>query len=92
MPPPSAAVGEDVDAARAGVDGVLHQFLDHAGRPLDHLAGGDAVKNRDLWERLHGAAGRHDVDWRWVKGHAGNEGNELADQLASRGAQEARDA
>ena len=42
-PPPPAAVGEDVDPAGAGIDGVLHQFLDHAGRPLDHFAGGDAV-------------------------------------------------
>ena len=42
-PPPPAAVGEDVDPARAGVDRVLHQFLDHAGRPLHHFAGGDAV-------------------------------------------------
>ena len=29
-------------------------------------SGGDAVKNRDLWERLHAAAGRHAVEWRWV--------------------------
>ena len=42
-PPPAAAIGEDVDPAGAGVDRVLHQFLDHAGRPLDHFAGGDAV-------------------------------------------------
>ena len=42
-PPPPAAVGEDVDPAGAGVDRILHQFLDHAGRPLHHFAGGDAV-------------------------------------------------
>ena len=45
-------------------------------------AGGDAVKNRDLWERLHAAASRHSVDWRWVKGHAGHPDNERVDQLA----------
>ena len=44
------------------------------------------VKNADLWERLAAAAARHAVDWRWVKGHAGNAGNELADALANRGA------
>lgn len=43
------------------------------------------VKNADLWQRLDAAAERHDVDWRWVKGHAGNAGNERADALANRG-------
>jgi len=47
------------------------------------------VKNADLWRRLDAAAGRHDVDWRWVKGHAGNAGNERADALANRGLAEA---
>jgi len=45
-------------------------------------AGGGPVKNRDLWERLHAAAARHAVDWRWVKGHAGDPDNERVDQLA----------
>jgi ribonuclease HI len=43
------------------------------------------VKNADLWQRLDAAADRHDVDWRWVKGHAGTAGNERADALANRG-------
>lgn len=43
------------------------------------------VKNQDLWERLEAAAARHRIDWRWVKGHAGDEGNERADQLANEG-------
>jgi ribonuclease HI len=45
-------------------------------------SGSEPVKNRDLWERLHAAAGRHVVDWRWVKGHAGHPENERVDQLA----------
>ncbi len=45
------------------------------------------VKNADLWQRLQAAAARHDVDWRWVKGHAGDAGNERADELANRGVQ-----
>lgn len=45
-------------------------------------AGGDPVKNRDLWERLHAAAARHQIDWRWVKGHNGDPGNERVDVLA----------
>ena len=45
-------------------------------------AGGDPVKNRDLWERLHAAAQRHTIDWRWVKGHSGDRDNERVDGLA----------
>lgn len=41
------------------------------------------VKNADLWQMLELEAGRHQVDWRWIKGHAGHEGNEIADQLAN---------
>jgi ribonuclease HI len=49
-----------------------------------------AVKNEDLWRRLDQAAGKHEVQWLWVKGHAGNPGNERADALANRGLAEAR--
>ncbi len=48
------------------------------------------VKNEDLWKRLDQARLRHDVDWRWVKGHAGHELNERADGLARKGLVEAR--
>jgi ribonuclease HI len=48
-----------------------------------------AVKNEDLWRRLDEAAGRHQIDWRWVKGHAGHPLNERADALARRGMEEA---
>lgn len=40
------------------------------------------VKNADLWRRLDRAASLHDVEWVWVRGHAGHEGNEKADALA----------
>ena len=46
------------------------------------------VKNEDLWRRLDEARLRHEVDWRWVKGHAGHELNERADALARRGLEE----
>jgi ribonuclease HI len=42
------------------------------------------VKNADLWQLLEHESSRHRMDWRWIKGHAGHEGNELADQLANR--------
>jgi len=45
-------------------------------------AGGDPVKNRDLWERLHAASLRHSIDWKWVKGHSGQPENERVDVLA----------
>ncbi|HEX4702178.1 MAG TPA: ribonuclease HI [Pseudonocardiaceae bacterium] len=48
------------------------------------------VKNADLWQRLAIAVQRHDIEWFWVKGHAGNPGNERADALANRGMAEAR--
>jgi ribonuclease HI len=50
------------------------------------------VKNADLWQRLAAAVARHEVEWLWVKGHAGDPGNERADALANRGMAEARSA
>ena len=43
------------------------------------------VKNEDLWRRLDLAIQLHTIDWRWVKGHSGNQGNERADALANLG-------
>ena len=48
------------------------------------------VKNEALWRRLPAARARHEVDWRWVKGHAGHDANERADQLARDGVAMAR--
>jgi ribonuclease HI len=47
------------------------------------------VKNEDLWRRLDAAATRHEIQWLWVKGHAGDPGNERADALANRGMDDA---
>jgi ribonuclease HI len=47
------------------------------------------VKNVDLWQRLDAAVQRHQVEWHWVKGHAGHPENERADRLAARGLEEA---
>ena len=43
------------------------------------------VKNVDLWQALDAAQERHKIEWRWIKGHAGHEGNERADALANQG-------
>ena len=45
----------------------------------------DPVKNADLWKTLDELASRHEIEWVWVKGHAGHEGNERADALANQG-------
>ena len=54
-------------------------------------AAGQPVKNQDLWERLHAAALRHKVHWRWVKGHAGHVDNERVDKLARKAAEMIRE-
>ena len=48
-------------------------------------AGKEPVKNADLWRLLDELAGKHEVEWHWVKGHAGHPQNERADALARRG-------
>ncbi len=42
------------------------------------------VKNKDLWQRLDEAAAKHQIEWHWVKGHSGHDGNERADELANK--------
>jgi ribonuclease HI len=51
-------------------------------------ANGHPVKNEDLWRRLDAVTLKHSIKWIWVKGHSGNMGNELADQLANQGIDE----
>lgn len=46
------------------------------------------VKNQELWRKLDALLDKHQVRWHWVKGHSGNEGNEMADQLANLGVDE----
>ena len=43
------------------------------------------VKNKELWVELDELRRRHDIEWHWVKGHAGHTGNERADALANKG-------
>ncbi len=43
------------------------------------------VKNVDLWQQLDALQAQHDIEWIWVKGHAGHPGNERADELANLG-------
>ncbi len=52
----------------------------------------EPVKNVDLWQRLDAARQRHEVSWHWVKGHAGDPGNERADKLTQRAIKEQEEA
>lgn len=50
----------------------------------------EPVKNVDLWQALDAACQTHRIEWIWVRGHTGNPGNELADQLANQGVESVR--
>jgi ribonuclease HI len=64
-----------------GITSWIHGWKARGWRTAD----GKPVKNIDLWQRLDELNRSHDVHWRWVKGHAGDVGNERADALANRG-------
>jgi len=70
----------------------IHEWIHAWKRRGWKTADGKPVKNDDLWRRLDEARSRHDVTWRWVKGHAGHEHNERADALARKGLREAVEA
>jgi ribonuclease HI len=69
-----------------GITGWIHGWKARGWKTADKKP----VKNDDLWKRLDAARTRHEVKWHWVKGHAGHELNERADQLANRGIEEMR--
>ena len=76
----------DSQYLRNGVTQWIHAWKARGWKTADKKP----VKNEDLWKRLDSARLRHDVDWRWVKGHAGHVMNERADGLARKGLEEAR--
>jgi ribonuclease HI len=63
----------------------ITQWLENWKRKGWKTANRKPVKNQDLWQALDREAARHEIHWHWVKGHAGDEGNERADALANRG-------
>ncbi|WP_309629549.1 ribonuclease HI [Brevundimonas sp.] len=69
-----------------GITGWIHGWKARGWKTADKKP----VKNDDLWKRLDVARTRHDVSWHWVKGHAGHELNERADQLANLGIERMR--
>ena len=77
----SIALYTDSTYVRDGITKWIHAWKRNGWR----TASKKPVKNEDLWMRLEEALGGHDVEWYWVKGHAGHLGNERADQLAQDG-------
>ncbi|TXH44415.1 MAG: ribonuclease HI [Burkholderiaceae bacterium] len=71
----------DSEYVRKGITEWIHNWKRRGWRTADNKP----VKNADLWQRLDSEAARHQMTWRWVKGHAGDPGNERADQLANEG-------
>ncbi len=76
----------DSQYLRNGVTQWIHAWKARGWKTADKKP----VKNEDLWKRLDAARLRHDVDWRWVKGHAGDVMNERADGLARKGLEQTR--
>ncbi len=71
----------DSQYVRSGIMGWIKGWKKNGWKTSDRKP----VKNVDLWQRLDALAGRHEVVWHWVKGHAGTAGNERADELAREG-------
>ncbi len=71
----------DSQYVQKGISEWIHKWKARGWRTADKKL----VKNVDLWMELDQARAQHDIDWRWIKGHAGHEGNEKADQLANKG-------
>ena len=71
----------DSQYVRQGITQWMHGWKRNGWKTADKKP----VKNADLWQRLGDAVKRHQVEFHWVKGHAGHEGNERADQLANQG-------
>jgi ribonuclease HI len=71
----------DSQYLRNGITSWINRWKQNGWRTADRKA----VKNAELWQQLDTATQRHKIDWRWVKGHAGDSMNERADELARRG-------
>jgi ribonuclease HI len=71
----------DSTYVRDGITKWIHSWKKNGWR----TAAKKPVKNAELWQALEAAMAAHQIDWRWIKGHAGHPGNERADELARQG-------
>jgi ribonuclease HI len=79
--PCTVALHTDSQYLRQGITSWIHGWKRNGWKTADRKP----VKNEELWKRLDAALGRHKIEWKWVKGHAGDVMNERADVLARAG-------
>ncbi|MBN8487669.1 MAG: ribonuclease HI [Burkholderiales bacterium] len=84
--PCKVAIYTDSEYVKNGITTWIHNWKRRGWRTAD----GKPVKNEALWRRLDELVAGHQLSWHWVKGHAGDPGNERADALANRGVEQAR--
>ena len=84
--PVAAKVHTDSQYVQKGISEWIHGWKRRGWK----TAGKDPVKNEDLWRELDSLAAQHEIEWIWVRGHAGHPENERADALARRGVEQAR--
>jgi len=72
----------DSQYVQLGISKWIHTWKKNGWRTAERKP----VKNAELWRELDELAARHEIEWLWVKGHAGHDGNERADALANLGA------
>jgi ribonuclease HI len=77
----SVRLHTDSKYVQLGISEWIHAWKKRGWKTADKKP----VKNEDLWRRLDELAAQHDIEWLWVKGHAGHDGNERADVLANMG-------
>ncbi|KPF71743.1 hypothetical protein IP88_10505 [alpha proteobacterium AAP81b] len=77
--PASVILSTDSNYVRDGITKWIHGWKRNGWKTADRKP----VKNAELWQALLDAAARHQVEWRWVKGHSGDPDNERADALAN---------
>ena len=78
------SVHTDSQYVQKGISQWIHNWKRNGWKTADKKP----VKNADLWQKLDALSAAHEIEWIWVKGHAGNPGNERADRLANRGIDE----
>ncbi len=79
--PCTVALHTDSQYLRQGITAWIHGWKKNGWKTADRKP----VKNEELWKRLDTALGKHKIEWKWVKGHAGDAMNERADALARAG-------